>query len=213
MVIARNVQLDEKYDCRKEEWYHKAAACPFKCRKEKQSDDEFEYELSRSGQGSGNTDSVKPKTLEHTQEVGDPELIDKETLDRQREVKGDSCIPVKCPAIVMFVPITSCKVMWSKLGRAVGSYLSSGWVPHWPVAANAKWMFSILTSDIMIFSMYPPLPFVVLNSMPLNELYRWICSTSTFEMPPDISLPKAREDPEDDCRWTLLMCTPVVGLP
>lgn len=138
MVNERNVQLAEKYDCSLEEWYHKAAAFPFKSKREKQADEEFEYELFRSGQGSGNTDSEKPKTLEHTQEVGDPELIDKETLDRQIEVKGDSCIPVKCPAIVMFVPITSCKVMWSKTGRAVGSYLSSGWDPHSPVADNAK---------------------------------------------------------------------------
>jgi hypothetical protein len=101
----------EEYGCRMKEWYHKAAAFPFKCMREKQAKEEFEYGLSRSVQGSGNTDSAKPETLEHTQEVGDPEVIDKETLKRQIEVKGDSFIPVKLPAIVMFVPITSCKVI------------------------------------------------------------------------------------------------------
>lgn len=101
----------EKYDCSVEEWNHMTADFPFNSGREKQADEEFEYEHSRSGQGSGYTDSEKPETLEHTQEVGDPEIIDRETLNRQTEVKGDSCIPVRFPAIVMFVPITSCKVM------------------------------------------------------------------------------------------------------
>jgi hypothetical protein len=45
-------------------------------------------------------------------------------------VNGDSCSPAKLPAIVMFVPIISCKIKWSKVGKALGSYLSSGWEPQ-----------------------------------------------------------------------------------
>lgn len=109
--------------------FHKAADFPFEV-EEKQAEEEFECEFSRSGQGSGKTDSEEPETFEHTQVAGEPELLDKVMLARQIEVKGDSGIPVKFPAMVMSVPITPCRVTSSKTGRALGSNLSSGWTPQ-----------------------------------------------------------------------------------
>ena len=95
------------------EWfgiYHKAEAFPYTwLNKEKQAEEEFEYELLSSAQGSGETESDDPETFEHSQVVGEEELelMDKEMLKRQMEVKGDSSMPTKRPAIVTFVPITS----------------------------------------------------------------------------------------------------------
>jgi hypothetical protein len=63
-----------------------------------------------SGHGSGETNSEKPITFEHVQEVEVAGIV-KETLNRQIEVKGDSASPVKLPAIVMFEPVTFCKVI------------------------------------------------------------------------------------------------------
>lgn len=95
-----------------DECYHNATAFPFKVCIEKQAEEEFECEDLRAEHGSGKTESEKPETFEHTQEfVEEPELIDKEMLDKQKEVKGDSLIPVNFPAIEMLVPITSCKLM------------------------------------------------------------------------------------------------------
>ena len=64
-------------------------------------------------------------------------MTDKEIFDRHMEVKGDSWIPEKFPARVMFVPIAFSKVICCKMGRAFGSKLLSGWDPLWPVALNA----------------------------------------------------------------------------
>lgn len=96
-------------------------------------------------------------------------------------------------------------------GNAFGSNLSSGWVPLWPVASIATLTFSISTSDTAMSFTYPPLPVVVLRSMPRSELRIWSCSTSMLDIPPDISLPKARPEPEEDWRLTPRIWTYLVG--
>lgn len=132
---------------------HRNADLPLEFKRDKKHVDEEEFvdELSKAGHGSGNTESEKPKTFEHTQEEAEEaELIDNEILDRQIDVKGESCIPMKLPAKVIFVPTTFCKVIFSKIGSALGSKLSSGWDPDWPVALNALKTLSISTSDMII---------------------------------------------------------------
>lgn len=128
--------------------HHKTAALPLGFRREKH--DEEASGLFSSGHGSGKTDSEKPETYEHCQGLDEAELIDKETLDRQIEVKGDSSIPVKFPAILMFVPIIFWMVIFATSGRASGLNLSSGWDPKCPLALNAVLMFSMSASDIAI---------------------------------------------------------------
>lgn len=59
----------------------------------------------------------------------------------------------------------------------------------------------------------PPRPRVVLKFMPVKELLIWRLSTYMKEIPPDISLPKARPEPSGVCRWTLLIWIFVEGLP
>lgn len=132
----------------RKEWYHKTAALPLGFRREKHDEEAFEF--SRSGHGSGKTDSEKPETYEHSQELEDAELIDKEILNRHIEVKGDSWIPVKFPAILTFVPITFCKVIFSKTEKASGSNLSSGCDPYWPMAPKAVLTFLRSIPDMMI---------------------------------------------------------------
>ncbi|PON61970.1 LOW QUALITY PROTEIN: hypothetical protein PanWU01x14_141720 [Parasponia andersonii] len=72
------------------EWNHKAEAFPYRVDNAKQAEEGFDFELRSSGHGSGKTKSEEPETLEHSQVVGEPEVIDKEMLNRQMEVKGDS---------------------------------------------------------------------------------------------------------------------------
>lgn len=79
-------------------------------RYKKHDEEEFEG-FSSSGQGFGNTESEKPETFEHSQVMGETEFVDKVILERHMLVKGDSSIPAKLPAMVMFVPVTSFKVM------------------------------------------------------------------------------------------------------
>lgn len=74
-----------------EEWHHKTAVLVGEeFRRERQVEDEFSNELSRLGHGSGNTHWEKPKTFEQTQEMEAGGVVDREMLDRQMEVNGDS---------------------------------------------------------------------------------------------------------------------------
>ena len=64
--------------------------------------------------------------LEQSHEGGGLELIVNVILERQMEEKGDSRIPDKFPAIVIFEPNIFVNVMPLTTGSAFGSYLSSG---------------------------------------------------------------------------------------
>jgi len=105
--------------------HHMSAVFPLMLTRERQSE-----RVSRSGHGLGRTESENPEMFEHSQGMEETEFIVKFILERHMFVKGDSCSPAKLPATVMFVPIISCKIMWSKSGRALGSNLSSGWDPQ-----------------------------------------------------------------------------------
>lgn len=76
-----------------------------------QAKEEFEDEPASSGHGSGSTDEEDPEMSEQIQDVNEADSRDKEILDKQMEVNGDSLIPVKFPATVMLLPTTFCKVM------------------------------------------------------------------------------------------------------
>ena len=72
----------------------------------------------RSGQGSGETLSDDPDTLEQIHDAEGSEVTEKEMFERHNEVKGDSFMPVKLPATVMFVPLMSLKVIALIVGKA-----------------------------------------------------------------------------------------------
>lgn len=91
--------------------FHKAAELPMVVTLDMQAEEEFKDKPASSGHDLGSTDEEEPKTSEPIQDVNEPALMDKEILDKQMEVNGDSLIPVKFPATVMLLPTTSCKVM------------------------------------------------------------------------------------------------------
>lgn len=108
----------------------------------------MEYELWISGHGSGITCSEKPITLEQNHEGDGSELREKVTFERQIVENGDSTIPEKFPATLIFAPITFLKVMSPTIGSALVSYLSSGWKPEYPVMLIPKLIFSNSASEM-----------------------------------------------------------------
>lgn len=65
-------------------------------------------------------------TLEQNHEGEDFEWKENVIFDRQTDVKGDSWIPDKLPAMVIFSPTIFLNVMSLTTGSALESYLSSG---------------------------------------------------------------------------------------
>lgn len=73
------------------------------------------------------TRSEKPETFEHAQEGS--EVTDSVMFDRHIREKGSLSIPERMPAVDTLVPMIFLKVILVTIGRALGSYLSSGWLP------------------------------------------------------------------------------------
>ena len=69
---------------------HKTVARVFVYGKEEQVEKEFEVLVWRLGHGSGDTHSDEPNTLEQSHGLEELEVMDKEILNRQIDVKGDS---------------------------------------------------------------------------------------------------------------------------
>lgn len=148
-----------------------------------------------SEQGSGDTSSEKPETLEHTQ---DSERVCKCISVRQIDVNGDSPSPVRFPANPISSPVKFRMTIDDTAGSASRSNLSSGCDPVCPSATMAVSTLERSTPEIVILRIYPPLPLVVLKATPTCELCMLRSSTVTSEIPPDISLPKEIPAPVGD---------------
>lgn len=98
--------------------YHKTVEWLLGYKRRKQAEEEFENESWRSVQGRGDTNSEIPITLEQNHEGEDLEWMENVILERQIDVKGDSLIPDKFPARVIFVPTIFLKLTPVTTGSA-----------------------------------------------------------------------------------------------